>query len=135
MRFLDRADSPATQVIPIAIEHHYGRILALKHVDAVLRVGRYPAHHSERFSFGHLGKIAYQFVGVLARPKLCHCRILLDSQLEADTVRLHEKAKGEWVGFLPHGFLAFYLAPHAWTAPGALYFRITRIPLPVKHAG
>src|SRR6266496_1937662 len=49
------------------------RILALEYVDAVLRVGRHPADHPERFARRQFRKIADQLVGIFARADLCHC--------------------------------------------------------------
>src|SRR6185503_19534999 len=80
MRVLDRAVAPAAQVIPVAVENHHRRILALENVDAVPGIGRNAADHSHGFALGHPGKIAHQFVGMLARAELCHgCLSLCNS--------------------------------------------------------
>jgi hypothetical protein len=74
VRFLHRADAPAAEVVAVAVEHHHRRILALKHIDTILRIGRHAADHAKGLALGHLGPVADQFVGIVAAAEFCHVR-------------------------------------------------------------
>src|SRR5262249_24321018 len=72
VRVRDLAAAPGAQIFALAVEDHHRGILALEHVNAILRIGRHPADQPERLSVGQFEEIADLLVGVFARPDLCH---------------------------------------------------------------
>src|SRR5271166_2960933 len=76
VRVSDLAAAPGTEVLPVAVEDHDRRILALEHVNAVLRIRRHPADQPERLPGRQFAEIADQLVGVFIRLSLCHAVFL-----------------------------------------------------------
>ena len=76
MRVGDLATAPGAQVLAVAVENHDRRILALKDVNAVLRIRRHPADQPEGLSLGQFEEVGDQLVSVFARADLCHAVFL-----------------------------------------------------------
>src|SRR5262249_8125465 len=66
--------APGAEICTLAVKDHNWGILALGHIDPVLRIGRHPANQPESLAGGQFEKIADQLVGIVTRADLCHCR-------------------------------------------------------------
>jgi hypothetical protein len=66
---------PRGEMPAVAVEDDDRRVPPLKHIDAVLIVGRDPADEPERLAVGRFDEIADDLVGVFASTDLCHCRL------------------------------------------------------------
>src|SRR6516162_6749105 len=73
MRVGDLTAAPSAEVFAVAVENHDRRVLALEHINAVLRIGRYAADQPEGLPGGQFAEIVDQLVGVFACADLCHC--------------------------------------------------------------
>src|ERR1700720_289436 len=73
VRVGDLTAAPRTQVLALAVEHYDRRVLALKYVNAVLRIGRHPADQPEGLSRWQFAKTPDQLIGVFAGANLGLC--------------------------------------------------------------
>ena len=63
---VDGADAPGAEVVAAGPENQHGRVLALEHVNPVLRVGGHRRGVAHGHAFGQVRPVFFESVGVLA---------------------------------------------------------------------